>query len=115
MIVRPLQGRSPRLLGSTEEERCFGGEKDSKLRYASRYEVKVFGAWLPLAQLLTCDFSIPRKEILVQYALMGSRPLPKLVDSRHQLNRWNRSTRRNTGCAVAVHSKQRLGRHARIA
>jgi len=115
MIVRPLQGRSPRLLGFTEEERCVGGEKDSKLWYASRHDVKVFGVWLPLAQLLTRDFSIPGKEIIVQYALMGSRQLPKLVDSMHQLNRWNRSTRRNIGCAIAVHSKQRLGRHARCA
>jgi len=66
MMVRPLQGRSPRLLEFTEEERRFGGEEDSKLWYAVRYEVKVFGVWLPLVQLLAYDFSIPRKEILVQ-------------------------------------------------
>lgn len=128
MILRPLQGRSPRLLGFTEEERsdavdrlacchaalvkCSGSEKDSKLWHASRYEVKVFGAWLPLAQLLACDYSIPRNQGRAQDALTCSRSLPKLMASRHQLSRWNRSTRMHTGSASALHSKQRLGRHA---
>jgi len=134
MIVRPLPARSLRLLGFAEEEtrdavkglacchatlvRRFGDEKGSKVWHASNYEVKVFGAWLPLVQLLACDFDMRRSEILWQDANMGSRPLPKLMASRRQLSRWNQSSRtsacrgRHTGSAFASCSKLSFGRRA---
>jgi len=131
MVVRPLQGMTPRLLGFAVEEasdsvnnfawchaslvRRFGDEKGTKLWHTSHYEVKVFGAWLPLVQMLAYDFTIPRSESLIPDALVGVRPLSKLMASRHQLSRWNRSSRssaccgRQAGSGFALPSKQRLG------
>jgi len=131
MVVRPLRGRTPRLFGFAEEEtsdsvdgfvcchaslmRRFGDEKGTKLWHASDYEVKVFGAWLPLVQLLAYDVPIPRSDSLMQDAWVDFRPLSKLMASRHQLSRWNRSSRnsaccgRQAGSGFALPSKQRLG------
>lgn len=136
MAVRPLQGRAPRLLGPAEEEasdsetsdsvdgfvcchdslvRRFGDEKGTKLWHASDYEVKVFGAWLPLVQVLVYDVPIPRSEGRMRDASVGIRPLSKPMASRHQLSRWNRSSRnsaccgRQAGSGFTLPSKQRLG------
>jgi len=86
--------------------RRFGDEEGTKLWHASDYEVEVFGAWLPLVKLLAYDVPIPRSESRMRDAPVGVRLLSKLMASRHQLSRWNRSSRNSAWGAAKLRGRK---------
>lgn len=100
MILRRLQERSPRTKEETED--ALDG---------SHFEVKVLGAWLPLVQVLACDFGIPKSEkLLVQGELMSGASSPNVIPSRRSLRRWNLTSRSSAcGSAHALRCKHSLG------
>jgi len=80
------------------------------------YEVKVLGAWLPLVQLLACDFGIPAsKKLHVQGEIMNCGSSPKMMASGQRLRRRGRASRsfaccnQRVGFACAPRSKHSLG------